>query len=63
MTPEDLARAASDMRNPALKALLARHVVAFDRLLATDGTVTRVCPVPLFRDATFPLIFNALYWK
>lgn len=55
---DDLARAAADTKNPALKTLLASYLVAYDRLTATDGVVTRICPVPLHRDAKFPNFFG-----
>ncbi len=43
---EELSRAASEIRNPALKEALTKYVVPFDRI--TEGSApTRVRPIPL----------------
>lgn len=55
---EDLARAAADTKNPALKALLAKYVVAFDRITATDNSLIRVSPLPFHREAKYPNPFG-----
>lgn len=55
---DELARAATEATNPALKELFTRYVVPFDKLTDTKGTPSRVKPVPLFRGDKFPANFG-----
>ncbi|MDB5307880.1 MAG: extracellular solute-binding protein [Gemmataceae bacterium] len=54
---DELARAADEATHPAAKAMLARFVVPFDRLVEVKGQA-RVKPIPLFRGDRFPRQFG-----
>lgn len=51
---EDLARAAAEAKDPAVRDLLTRYVVAFDRFTDTNDNVIRVLPIPIHRSEKFP---------
>src|SRR5579883_1233602 len=51
---EDLARAADEAKDPAVRAALGRYVVAFDRITDANDAVTRVLPIPVYRLDKFP---------
>ncbi len=53
---DELARGAEESTNPAVKELLLKHVVPFDRL--TTKAVTRIKPIPIARGERFPAQFG-----
>ncbi|VTR94295.1 Extracellular solute-binding protein family 5 OS=Thermoanaerobacter italicus (strain DSM 9252 / Ab9) GN=Thit_0815 PE=4 SV=1: SBP_bac_5 [Gemmata massiliana] len=53
---DELARAAEESTNPAVKELLLKHVVPFDRL--TTKAVVRIKPIPIARGERFPAQFG-----
>jgi ABC-type transport system substrate-binding protein len=56
---EDLFRAANEARHPAVKDVLGRYAVAFDRLTDSDDRITRICPIPIrWPEEKFPERFG-----
>jgi ABC-type transport system substrate-binding protein len=55
---EELARATADARTAGLRAILIKYVVAFDVLTDTQGTETRVLPIPAYRLGKIPPVFG-----
>ena len=54
---DELARAAAESTNPALKDLFARNAVPFDRLTTKSGAV-RITPIPVARGERLPAQFG-----
>jgi peptide/nickel transport system substrate-binding protein len=44
---EDLFRAASEVKHPAIRDLLTRYAVAFDRIIDVENRPIRVTPIPI----------------
>ena len=51
---DELTRAGSEATHPALKAILTRYAVPFDRLTDAKGEAVRIRPIPAFRGDRFP---------
>lgn len=55
---EELARASVDAKHPALREVIAKYVVAFDRLTDTADVTVRITPIPIYRTGKFPDVFG-----